>query len=103
MEKETPPRLRPRAVAGLSTDVPVLFSPPATLPLPGRALLNVKPLVKACNWPLRANPDELDDAWKDGENKIFEKMKDNKDEMYADLHKKYTALVEKCGSASVRC
>ena len=44
LEKETPPRLRPRAVAGLSTDVPVLFSPPATLPLPGRALLNVKPV-----------------------------------------------------------
>ena len=47
MEKETPPRLRPRAVAGLSTDVPVLFSRgPATLPPPGRALLNVKPVPR---------------------------------------------------------
>mmetsp|Transcript_3862 Transcript_3862/g.17088 ORF Transcript_3862/g.17088 Transcript_3862/m.17088 type:complete len:213 (-) Transcript_3862:530-1168(-) len=45
LEKETPPRLRPRAVAGLSTDVPVLFSRgPAALPPPGRALLNVKPV-----------------------------------------------------------
>ena len=42
-EKDTPPPLlRPRAVAGLSADVPVL-SGTGTRPLPGKALLNVNP------------------------------------------------------------
>ena len=42
-EKDTPPPLlRPRAVAGLSADVPVL-SGTGTRPLPGNALLNVNP------------------------------------------------------------
>ena len=42
-ENDTPPPLlRPRAVAGLSADVPVL-SGTGTRPLPGNALLNVNP------------------------------------------------------------
>ena len=42
-ENDTPPPLlRPRAVAGLSADVPVL-SGTGTRPLPGKALLNVNP------------------------------------------------------------